>query len=100
MSPNPPSNCERSPQEAASSRFTAVEHAKQNDPVAIVTVLEDVRRAGHFQDELPVLFTSRERPAKPRMAAQNLRFGDDLFSDDRRQLRRLFVKKRGKSIEV
>ena len=57
----------KSPQEAASSQFTAVEDAKQNETVAIVAVLEDVRRADHFQDELPVLFTSRERPAKLRM---------------------------------
>src|SRR5262249_19633127 len=85
---------------AASSRFTAVEDTQHHDPMAVVAILEHVRGAEHFQDELPVLPGSRERPDKFRRSRENLRSGNDLLRNDGGKLWRLLMKKRRESIEV
>jgi hypothetical protein len=84
----------------ASSRLMAVEDTQHHEPIAVEAILKDVRRAQNVERDLPVLLTSRDRPAKFRMSRENLRSGDDLFRDDRRKLRRLGVKKRRESIKV
>ena len=77
-----------------------MEDTQDHEPTAVVAILEDVRGAQHFQNQLPVLFTSRQWPAKFRMSRENLRSGDDLLSNDRGKLGRPLVKKRGESLEV
>jgi hypothetical protein len=68
-----------------------VEDAQHHEPIAVVAILEDVRGAQNFQDELPVLLSGGERAAKLGKSRENLRFGDDLFSNDRRKLWGLVV---------
>jgi hypothetical protein len=87
-------------EEAASSRLTAVEDTQHHEPIAVVPILEHVRGVEHFQNELSIFLTTRERPAKLRMSGKNLRFGDDLLSHDPGELGSLLVKKRRESIEV
>lgn len=84
----------------ASSRLTAVEDTEHHEPIAVEAILEDIRGAQHFEHDLPVLLTSRERPTKFRMSREHLRSGDDLVRNDCGKLGRLLVKKRGESIEV
>jgi hypothetical protein len=75
-----------------------VEDAQHHEP--LLAILENVRGAQDFQDELPILLTSGERPANPRMSRENLRSGNDLFSNHCGKLGRLIVQERGESIEV
>jgi hypothetical protein len=77
-----------------------VEDTQDHEPTAVVAILEGVHGAQHFQDQLPVLFASRQWPAKFRMSRENLRSRDDLASNDGRKLGRLVVKKRRETIEV
>ena len=77
-----------------------MEDAQDHDATAVIAILEHVGGAEHFQDNLPVLLTSRERSAKFRVSGKKLRSGDDLSSDDRRKFGRLVAKKRRESIEV
>ena len=84
----------------ALSRLTAVEDTQHHESIAVVAILKNVCGAQDFQDQLPVLLASRERPAKLRMSRENLRSGDDLASNDLGKLGRLVVKKCRESIEV
>src|SRR5207244_10477686 len=68
--------------------------------LAVVAILEHVRAAEHVHHNLPVLLTTRERPAQFRMSIQELRPGDDLMSDDRRKFWRLTLKKSCETIKV
>ena len=77
-----------------------MEDAQDHDATAVVAILEHVGGAQHFQDNLPVLLTSRERPAKFRMSGEKLRSGDDLLGDGRGKFGRSVAKERCESIEV
>lgn len=68
--------------------------------MTVVSILENVRGAKDFKHQLPVLLASRERPAKLRMSRENLRSGDDLSSNHRREFGSLFVEKRRESVEI
>src|SRR6266576_5862794 len=81
------------PGRQATSRVTAVQDTQDHQPTAVVAILENVRGAQHFQDQLPVLFASRQWAAKFRMSRENLRSRDDLASNEGRKLGRLVVKK-------